>query len=215
MSATGASTFLSERMNRRYFILLFVVAGGGSLQNVLGMVRKKLLSCFVLQFDRISFGTVEPLQVKMMTRAEWIEVLLIGILAPMSWLAWPYFPSPIPLWQIVLGVSILLLLQSLVRDVAILLRTRRSASNEPRKEAQCFCLESTVGVTGVVAGAALVGLDSSTNVTISRWDFFLAVAGTMALSFIIKDLVISWKPLGVRREKDHLNLIVRWKSKTK
>src|SRR5271170_4564478 len=57
MSATGASTFLSERMNRRYFILLFVVAGGGSLQNVLGMVRKKLLSCFVLQFNRISFGT--------------------------------------------------------------------------------------------------------------------------------------------------------------
>ncbi|HMD13504.1 MAG TPA: hypothetical protein VKI62_02670 [Bacteroidota bacterium] len=77
------------------------------------------------------------------------------------------------------------------------------------------CQQSTVGVTDVVAGAALVGVDSSTNVTISRWDFFLAVAGTMALSFIIKDLVISWKPLGVRREKDHLNLIVRWKSKTK
>src|SRR5208282_1177248 len=151
--------------------------------------------------------------VKMMTRAEWIEVLLIGILAPMSWLAWPCFPSSTPLWQIVLGVSTLLLLQSLVRDVAILLRTRRSASNEPRKEAQCFCLESTVGVTGVVAGAALAGLGSSIRVEISRWDFPLAVAGTMALGFIIKDLVISWKPLSVRREKDHLNLIVRWKTK--
>jgi hypothetical protein len=177
--------------------------------------EKELLSGSVLQFDRISFGTVKPLKDRMKTRAEWIEILLIGILASMSWLAWPYFPSPIPLWQIVLGVSTLLLLQSLVRDVAILLRTRRSASNELRKEAQCFCLESTVGVTGVVAGAALVGLGSSTNVTISRWDFFLAVAGTMALSFVIKDLVISWKPLGVRREKDHLNLIVRWKSKSK
>ncbi len=150
-----------------------------------------------------------------MTRAEWIEILLIGILAPMSWVAWPYFPSPTPIWQIVLGVSTLLLLQSLLRDVAILLRTRRSALNEPRKEAQCFCLESTVGLTGVIVGAALVGLGSSTDVAISRWDFFLAVAGTMALSFIVKDLVISWQPLGVRREKDHLNLIVRWKSKTK
>lgn len=150
-----------------------------------------------------------------MTRAEWIEVLAIGVIAPMSWVAWPYFPSPIPLWQIVLGVSALLLLQSLVRDVAIVLRTRHSALNEPRKEAQCFCLESTVGATGVVTGAVLVGLGSSTNVATSRWDFFLGVAGTMALGFVIKDLVISWKPLGMRREKDHLNLIVRWKSKSK
>jgi hypothetical protein len=115
----------------------------------------------------------------------------------------------------VVGISALLLLQSLVRDGAILLRTRRSASNEPRKEAQCFCLESIVGVTGVVAGAVLVGLGSSTDVAIGRWDFSLAVVGMMMLSFIIKDLVISWKPPGVRREKDHLNLIVRWKSKSK
>jgi hypothetical protein len=35
----------------------------------------------------------------------------------------------------------------------------------------------------------------------------------MALGFIIKDFVISWNPFGLRREKDHLNLIVRWKSK--
>jgi len=48
---------------------------------------------------------------------------------------------------------------------------------------------------------------------IGRTDFVLALAGTMALGFAIKDLVISWKPFGVRREKDHLNLIVRWKSR--
>lgn len=150
-----------------------------------------------------------------MTKAEWIEVLVICITAPMSQVVWTYFPSPTPLWQIVLGVSALLLLQSLVRDVAILLYSRRSASNEPRKEVQCFCLESTVGATGIIAGAMLVGLGGSTHVIISRWDFVLIVAGTMALGFIIKDLVISWKPLGLRREKNHLNLIVRWKSKSK
>jgi hypothetical protein len=151
----------------------------------------------------------------MMTRAEWIEVLAIGFVAPISWLAWPCFPSPTPVWQIVLGASALLLVQSLVRDVAILLRSRRSASNESHQEAQCFCLESTVGATGIVTAAMLAGLGSSTQVAIGRWDFLLAVAGTMALGFIIKDWVISWKPLGVRREKDHLNLIVRWKSKSR
>jgi hypothetical protein len=150
-----------------------------------------------------------------MTRAEWIEALAIGVVAAMSWLALPYFPSPMPVWQIVLGASALLLVQSLVRDVIILFRRKNSASNELRKEAQCFCLESTVGATGIVAGAALAALGSSTQVTIGRWDFFLAVAATMALGFMIKDWVISWKPPGLRREKDHLNLIVRWKSKSK
>jgi hypothetical protein len=59
----------------------------------------------------------------------------------------------------------------------------------------------------------LAGLCRSTQVAIGRWEFFFAVAGTMVLGFLIKDFVISWKPPGVRREKDHLNLIVRWKSK--
>ena len=165
---------------------------------------------------RSLFGMVESLKnQKIMTRAERIEILIIGFIAPMTEVAWPYFPSPTPLWQIVLGVSGLLLLQSLVRDTAILLRAAYLAANGPRKEARCFCLESTISTMGIFLGAALVSLGSSTNVTISRGGFFLIVAGTMALSFIIKDLVISWKPLGVRREKDHLSLIVQWKSKSK
>jgi hypothetical protein len=149
-----------------------------------------------------------------MTRAEWIEVLAIAIVTTASCPTSKLFPSTMPLWQIVLGASALLLAQSLVRDVAILLCNRRSAANEPRKEAQCFCLESTVGATGVVAGALLAGLGSSTQLAIGRWDFVLAIAGTMALGFAIKDMVVSWKPFGVRREKDHLNLIVRWKGKS-
>ena len=150
-----------------------------------------------------------------MSRAEWIEVLASVIIAPASWAAWPCLPSPTPFWLMVLCVSALLLLQSLVRDVAILLRSRRAPTTDPGREAQCFCLESTVGLTGVIAGAALVGLGSSARVTISHFAFSLAVAATMALSFGIKDLVITWNPLGLRQDKDHLNLIVRWKSKAK
>ena len=146
-----------------------------------------------------------------MTREEWVEVLVIGIVASISWLAWPHFTSPTPLWKIVLGVSALLLAQSLARDIAIMMRSRRPASGEPRKEASCFCLESTVGATGIVTGAMLAGLASSTQFAISQVVFSLAVAATMALGFILKDWVISWRPFGMRREKDHLNLIVRWK----
>ena len=150
-----------------------------------------------------------------MTRAERIELAMIVVVATISWLVWPNFPAAMPLWQIVLVASAWLLAQSLVRDVAILLRSRRLKSNEPRKEAQCFCLESTVGLTGIIAGLALIGLGSSHQIAITRWEFSFAIAGTMILGFIIKDFVVSWNPFGVRREKDHLNLIVRWKIKSK
>lgn len=148
------------------------------------------------------------------TAAEWIELSIIGIATTASWLTRPYLPSAVPLWQIVLCLAGLLLAQSLVRDVAILLRQRRVKAQGPSKEVQCFCLESTIGTTGVVAAAALVWLPVSATIAFSAWQFSLAIAGTLVLGFLIKDLVISWNPLGLRREKNHLNLIVRWKSKS-
>jgi hypothetical protein len=150
-----------------------------------------------------------------MRRAEWIEAALIVAVAAASRLVWPLIPVTMPVWQIVLGLSALLLAQSLVRDVAILFRRRRQALNQPGREAQCFCLESTVGATGIVAGAALAGLGSSSRIATSGWESSIVVLGILALGFVIKDLVIYWRPFGLRREKDHLNLIVRWKVKSK
>jgi hypothetical protein len=150
-----------------------------------------------------------------MTRAEWIELTTIVVTAAASFFARPLLPSAMPLWQIVLGLSVLLLAQSLVRDVAILFRKRHSQTSEPRQEAQCFCLESTVGMTGVIAGALFVGLGNAHQIPISHLEFSIAVMGILTLGFIIKDFVISWNPIGARREKDHLNLIVRWKRKSK
>jgi hypothetical protein len=148
-----------------------------------------------------------------MTRAEWIEVLAIAALAATSWLVWPGVSAVLPLWEVTLGLSALLLAHSLVRDIAILLRSRRSASTGLQKEAHCFCLESTAGSIGIVAGMMLACFAGSTQVEIRRWGFSMAVTGIMILGFFVKDLVISWSPFGVRRETDHLNLIVRWRSK--
>jgi hypothetical protein len=148
-----------------------------------------------------------------MTRAEWIELLIISVASAASWPVGAHFSGATTLWQIALGTSALLLAQSLVRDVTILLRSQLKATRAERKQAQCFCLESTIGATGIVTGSVLAGLANSAQVTISRPEFFLTITGTMLLGFFIKDLVISWKPFGLRREKDHLNLIVRWRVK--
>jgi len=146
-----------------------------------------------------------------MTRAEWIELALVAVVAAASSQTAQFFQPAIPLWQIVLGLSALVLAQSLVRDVAILIRQRRTKSSAPKEIVQCFCLESTIGATGVAAGAALVGLGVARQFTVSPWKISVAVAATMILGLVIKDLVISWKPPRVRREKDHVNLLVRWK----
>ena len=148
-----------------------------------------------------------------MTRAEATEVLIIAASAMTSWLAWPELPKSLPVWEIVFGFSILSLAQSLVRDVAILIRLRRSQPSPQRKEMQCFCLESTIGAGGVLAGAILVGIGSTHQFAMNRWIFFLLVTATLVMGFLIKDFVISWNPVGLRREKDHVNVLVRWKSK--
>jgi hypothetical protein len=150
-----------------------------------------------------------------MTRAEWIELMVILVVSAASWLMWSYFSSPMPLWQVVIGFSVLLLAQSLLRDLTILFRRRHAVTDESLKEAQCFCLESTLGITGIVAAIALVGVSSSMRIVFQRWEFILAIAGTLVLDFLIKDLVISWNPWAIRCEKDHLNLIVRWKRKSR
>jgi hypothetical protein len=148
------------------------------------------------------------------TQSERIEVLIIAATVPIGWFVWPHVFGPMPIWQIVLGLSALLLAQSLVRDTAIILRSRYTSSLGVRKQAQCFCLESTVGSMGVAVGALLAALGGSSQVAIGPRDFAAAATGTMTLGFLIKDLIITWKPFGVRREKDHLNLVVRFTNKS-
>lgn len=145
-----------------------------------------------------------------MTRAEKIEIAVIAALAAASWFAWPQSLNPLPWWKIVLGLSALLLAQGLIRDIAILLRRRSHASIS--KTMQCFCLESTVGAGGVIAGIVLAGFAGTNQVTVTRWTFLFTVTATLAIGFLIKDLVITWNPIGLRREKNHLNILVRWKS---
>jgi hypothetical protein len=143
------------------------------------------------------------------TRAEWIEAALIVGVALAASLAWPCLPTDLSGSQVVLGFAVLLLAQSLLRDVSILLRSR--GANLPERTASCLCLESAVGATGVAVGLAIAGLGDFGAVSLSRANLAFGVAAMLALGLAIKDWVITWNPWGLQREKDHLNLILRWK----
>ena len=146
-----------------------------------------------------------------MTRAERIEAALIAGLALVSTLAWPYLPAEIAVSRWILGCAVLLLAQSLLRDITILLRGRSAKQEMAAHSANCMCLESTIGAVGVVVGLGAAGLANFGTASLGRVGFSLSVIGTLAFGLAIKDWVISWNPWGFRREKDHLNLIVRWK----
>jgi len=72
------------------------------------------------------------------TQSERIEVLIIAATVPIGWFVLPHVFGPMPIWQIVLGLSALLLAQSLVGDTAIILRSRYTLSIGAHKSCSAF-----------------------------------------------------------------------------
>ena len=146
-----------------------------------------------------------------MTKSEKIEFALV----PLSGIAAAGVASSLPLeleiGQLFLLVSILVLAQGLSRDLWLLVRARRSPSTGELRAAQCMCIESTVGVLGIVVGFALIGTGFGRPIALSATGWGVLVAASLTFGFLIKDFVIEWNPWRIRREKDHLNLLVKWR----
>ena len=146
-----------------------------------------------------------------MTTAEKIELALIPVAGVLVWLIAARLPAQIGTGSLLLAASVLLLLQGLIRDLWLLFKRRQQSQAGPRQEALCMCVESTVGVTGVVAGLIVLGSAADSTVFLSEmlWSF-LAVT-VLAIGFAIKDFVFEWRPFRIRRDKDHVNLVFSWK----
>ena len=74
-----------------------------------------------------------------------------------------------------------------------------------------MCVESTLGVTGVIAGLALVGSGVDSRVAVSAALISFVAIGVLGIGFAIKDLIFEFRPFRIRRDKEHLNIVVRWK----
>ena len=75
----------------------------------------------------------------------------------------------------------------------------------------CMCVESTVGVTGIVAGLIVLGSAADSNLFVSRTLWSILAVAVLVIGFAIKDFVFEWRPFRVRRDKDHVNLVFSWK----
>ncbi len=146
-----------------------------------------------------------------MTRYEKIELASIPALGLGAWLATPLLPGRMSFGTLLLVAAVLLLLQGLVRDLALLARSKREAHSTPEKAARCLCIESAVGVTGVAAGLILMGAGIGRTIELPVWTWAALAVGVTGAGFALKDYVVTLWPWRIRREADHLNLIFTWK----
>ncbi|MDA0841462.1 MAG: hypothetical protein O3B01_30725 [Planctomycetota bacterium] len=148
-----------------------------------------------------------------MTRLEKIESLLIsGCSIGIGVFAF-LLPQEMKVGSFVLALSVLLLVQSLIRDLYLLLRIKRDRSAAEAKSARCICLESVTGVTGVFIGLMLVGGGSGPEIQTGALVWSVASFAVMTSGFLIKDMILEMGPWRIRREQDHLNLIFAWRPK--
>ena len=74
-----------------------------------------------------------------------------------------------------------------------------------------MCVESTIGVTGVVTGLAVLGSALDATLALGPEARGAIAVVVLAIGFAIKDLVFELRPFRIRRDKDHLNIVFRWK----
>ena len=142
------------------------------------------------------------------SRPQRIELSLLLLTVITVALGAPRLPTTASLSTLVLSISVLILAQSLVRDSWLWLRKRHALSSQPTRALACFCLESTLGSVGVALGLSLSFFAPRSPVYMPAASWTVLVGISLLLGFLIRDWVITWRPLGLRREADHFNIII-------
>jgi len=146
-----------------------------------------------------------------MTPAEKLEIALIPVIGAVSGLMAGWLPTRISIGALLLGASVLLLAQGLIRDLWLISRRKQESQNGVRQEALCMCVESTVGVTGVVAGLVILGSAIDSKLSASPLLISVLAMGVLVLGFAVKDLILELRPFRIRRDEDHLNIVFSWR----
>jgi hypothetical protein len=117
-------------------------------------------------------------------------------------------PRVVPLGDLLLCGAAALLLQGLARDLGRLADARGGSQS---RTVTCVCLESTVGLAGVVAGAALALGWATLRVNLAPLAWPASLAAVLAFGALTRDIVFDWRLFRLRREADH-QARVGWRS---
>jgi len=145
-----------------------------------------------------------------MTATEKIELLLIPVMGIGFWFIAFILPDMISVGRLLLAASSFLLFQSLLRDLYLLLK-KRDDQADLKRTAQCMCIESTVGITGIVIGCILLGVGVGQLILMNEWKWSVMAMLVLSCGFLMKDYILEWDPWQIRQEKDHMNIVFTWK----
>jgi hypothetical protein len=136
-----------------------------------------------------------------MTRAERVEVASLGMLTLATAAAARALPHRVALADVLLGGAAFLLIQGLLRDLERLARARREGAGRPA--VQCMCIESTLGVSAIIAGTVLLFAWTPIVLAASRAAWPLGVATLGAFGFVTRNAVFDWRSGRLRIDPTH------------
>jgi hypothetical protein len=142
------------------------------------------------------------------SKLEKVELFLIPVIGLLIWQFKQQ--SNLGLGRLVLYASALLLAQSLIRDISLLFASKPH-NHEKIQKATCMCMESSIGMTGIIAGSLLVGLGFDAILSMKPMIWSLGVMLILIVGFLIKDIVIQLNPMRIYSDKNHMNIVFTWK----
>jgi hypothetical protein len=143
-----------------------------------------------------------------------IEQLELGVIAAAvtaTALLGRFLPAELKMGELLTVACVGWLLQGGLRDTWFLYALKSGRTKPAPRKLACMCLESSAGLTGVLLGVvlALCGIGPSVALNPLRWSVVAAIV--LLGGFTLKDFVITWRPWGIRRERDHHSIIFSWR----
>jgi hypothetical protein len=145
-----------------------------------------------------------------MKTCEKVELGLIPAAVIAVGLAGPLLPGRLGTGELLAFACLTWLMQGGVRDLWLLYSMKFRPAATPRRKIACMCLESSAGLTGILVGVGLTLCGAGGSITLNYRRWMLVTGGVLTLGFLAKDMVISWRPLGIRRVPDHHTIIFTW-----
>lgn len=140
-----------------------------------------------------------------------VELALIPVAVVGVGLVGRFLPSRLSSGELLTIGCVGWLVQGGIRDLWFLHVLKSRPASVPKRRLPCMCLESSAGLTGILLGVllALSGIGGAVALSPMRWAG--VAAGVLTLGFLLRDMVITWRPLGLRRDPDHHSIVFAWK----
>ena len=139
------------------------------------------------------------------------EIGLIALLTGIAAVIVPFMPDKLKLPYLVVALTLIFLVQSLIRDLWILSSQKKKADRST--EQRCICLESVLGMAPIAIAGICVATGFMPAVPVAPWVWPVSVGALLTGGFLVKDYVLDLRSFRVWREKNHINVIFKWNPK--